>query len=313
MATGGYVKQHGWQKQAIIGLLGATKESAWNDFVPAFERRLRELGWVDGDNLEIDYRWADGQADRYGKIAKQFVDRGVDVIVTAGTAPVAAAKKATKKIPIVFASAGDPVRTKLVRSLARPGGNVTGLSNGQTDLAGKRLALLCKAVPRLQKPRGRSGKAGRGSQTLAVLGNRASKNAELEMDAVKKAARKLRIGNVIACDIRREADIGPAIKSLRGKADALYVCTDPFVTNHRIAINMLAAGAGLPTMHAFRHHSEDGGLMSYGPDFRDLFHDAADIVDLILRHKKSPAEIPVRVVTKCTYHHNAHTARALKL
>jgi putative ABC transport system substrate-binding protein len=313
MATDGYVKQQGWHRPATIGLLGATKESAWNDFVPAFERRLRQLGWVDGDNLEIDYRWADGQADRYGKIAKQFVDRGVDVIVTAGTAPVAAAMKVTKKIPIVFASAGDPVRTKLVRSLARPGGNVTGLSNGQTDLAGKRLALLCKAVPALQKSHGRSGKAGRGSQTLAVLGNRASKNADLEMDAVKKAARKLRIGNVIECNIRREADIGPAIKSLQGKADALYVCTDPFVTNHRIAINMLAAGAGLPTMHAFRHHSEDGGLMSYGPDFCDLFRDAADIVDLILRHKKSPAEIPVRVVTKCTYHHNPHTARALKM
>src|SRR5579864_8978316 len=232
MATHGYVKQHGWQKPAIIGLLGATKASAWNDFVPAFERRLRQLGWVDGDNLEIDYRWADGQADRYGKIAKQFVDRGVDVIVTAGTAPVAAAMKVTKKIPIVFASAGDPVRTKLVRSLARPGGNVTGLSNGQTDLAGKRLALLCKAVPGLQRPRRGSRKAARGLSTLAVMGNGASANARLEMDAVRRHARKLRIGNVIECDIRREAQIAPAIKSLQGKADALYVCTDPFVTHH---------------------------------------------------------------------------------
>lgn len=312
MATGGYVKQHGWQKQAIIGLLGATKESAWNDFIPAFERRLRQLGWVDGDNLEIDYRWADGQADRYGKIAKQFVDRGVNVIVTAGTSAVAAAKQATKTIPIVFAAAGDPARTGLVRSLARPGGNVTGLSNGQTDLAGKRLALLCKAVPGLQKPRGGSRKRDRGQHTLAVMGNCAGANVRLEMAAVHKAARKLRIGKVIECDIRREADIAPAIKSLQGKADALYVCTDPFVTHHRIAINMLATGAGLPTMHAFRHHSEDGGLMSYGPDFCDLFRDAADIVDRILRGAK-PADIPVKVAKKCRYDYNRHTARALKL
>jgi putative ABC transport system substrate-binding protein len=310
MATGGYVKQHGWQKQTVIGLLGATKESAWNDFLPAFERRLRELGWVDGDNLQIDYRWADGQADRYATIAKQFVDRGVDIIVTAGTAPVAAAKKATKEIPIVFASAGDPVRTKLVRSLARPGGNVTGLSNGQTDLAGKRLALLCEEVRKL---RGGSGKADRDVHTLAVMGNRASKNAQLEMDAVKKEAGKLGIAKVIGCNISTEAEIAPKIKSLQGKADALYVCTDPFVTNHRIAINMLATRAGLPTIHAFRHHSEDGGLLSYGPDFSQMFREAADIVDLILRHEKSPAEIPVRVVADCKRHHNPQTALALQL
>jgi putative tryptophan/tyrosine transport system substrate-binding protein len=311
MATHGYVKQHGWQRPTTIGLLGATKPSAWNDFLPAFESRLRELGWVDGDNLHIDYRWANGLADHYGKIAKQFVQDEVDVIVTAGTPAVAAAKAATNKIPIVFAAAGDPVRTKLVRSLAHPGGNVTGLSNGQTDLAGKRLALLCKAVPGLQKPRGGSRKGGRGLHTLAVVGNGASANVRLEMDAVHKGARKLRIGKVIECDIRSEAQLAPAIKSLQGKADALYVCTDPFVTHHRIAINMLAAGAGLPTMHAFRHHSEDGGLMSYGPDFCDMFRDAADIVDRILRGAK-PADIPVKVAKKCKYDYNRNTARALK-
>jgi putative tryptophan/tyrosine transport system substrate-binding protein len=297
MAMHGYVKQHGWQRPAIIGLLGATKESAWNDFLPAFERRLRQLGWVDGDNLHIEYRWADGRADRYGKIAKSFVDHGVDIIVTAGTPAVAAAKKATKAIPIVFAAAGDPVRTKLVHSLARPGGNVTGLSHGQTELAGKRLDLLRQVV--------------RGLHELAILGNFASGNARLEMEAVQKAARKLKIATITR-DIRREAQIVPAIKSLKGKADALYVCTDPFVTNHRVDINTLAAAAGLPTMHAFRHHAEDGGLMSYGPDFRDLFHSAADIVDRILRGAK-PADIPVKLVTKCERVFNRNTARALKL
>ena len=297
MATGGYVKQQGWHRPATIGFLGATKHSAWSEFITPFEHRLRELGWIDGHNLHIDYRWADGQSNRFGTIAKQFVDGGVDVIVTAGTTAVAAAKKATKTIPIVFATAGDPARTGLVHSLAHPGGNVTGLSNGQTDLAGKRLDLLRKAVP--------------GLHTLAIVGNCAGQNVKLEMEAAQKAARKLRIDTVTR-DMRREPDIASAIRSLKGKADALYVCTDPFATHYRVAINTLATGAKLPTMHAFRHHIEAGGLMSYGPDFRDLFHDAADIVDKILRGAK-PAEIPVRLEKRCELVINPHTAKALGL
>jgi putative ABC transport system substrate-binding protein len=297
MAARGYIKHERWERPATIGFLGATKHKAWSEFIPPFEQRLRELGWIDGHNLEIDYRWADGRADHYGKIAKAFVDRAVDVIVTAGTPAVAAAKKTTKAIPIVFTTAGDPARTGLVQSLARPGGNVTGLSNGQTDLAGKRLELLREAVPHLKE--------------LAILGNRASQNVQLEMDAVQKAARRLRIGTVIV-DIRDEPQIAPAIKKLKGKADALYVCTDPFVTHHRIAINTLAVGAGLPTIHAFRHHVEDGGLMSYGPDFRDLFRQGADIVDKVLRGTK-PADVPVKLEKKCELVINLNTARALGL
>lgn len=297
MATRGYIKHERWERPASIGFLGATKQSAWSEFVPPFEQRLRELGWIDGHNLEIDYRWADGRADHYGKIAKAFVDRSVDVIVTAGTPAVAAAKKTTKAVPIVFATAGDPVRTGLVHSLARPGGNVTGLSNGQTELAGKRLDLLREAVPDLHE--------------LAILGNRASQNVQLEMDAVQKAARKLGI-SAITVDVRDEPQLAPAIKRLKGKADALYVCTDPFVTHHRIAINMLAAGAGLPTIHAFRHHTEGGGLMSYGPDFRDLFRQAADLVDKVLRGAK-PADIPVKQEKKCELVLNLNTAKALGL
>lgn len=297
MATGGYVKQQGWQRPATIGFLGATKQAAWSEFLPPFEHRLRELGWIDGHNLLIDYRWADGHSNRFGTIAKQFVDHGVDVIVTAGTTAVAAAKKTTKTIPIVFATAGDPARTGLVRSLAHPGGNVTGLSNGQTDLAGKRLDLLRQAVPGLHQ--------------LAIIGNRAGQNVNLEMEAVQKVARKLRIGTVMR-DIRNEADIPSAIGSLKGKVDALYVCTDPFVTHYRVAINTLAAAAKLPTMHAFRHHIEAGGLMSYGPDFRNLFRDAADIVDKILRGAK-PADIPVRLEKHCELVVNPHTAKALGL
>ncbi len=297
MPARGYIKQQRWERPATIGFLGATKQSAWSEFIPPFEHRLRELGWIDGHNLEIDYRWADGQSDRFGKIAKAFVGRGVDVIVTAGTPAVLAAKKSTRAIPIVFAAAGDPVRTSLVRSLAHPGGNVTGLSNGQTDLAGKRLDMFHAAVPHLKK--------------LAILGNRASRNVQLEMDALEKTARKLGI-DTIRVYIKKEPEIAPAIKRLKGKADALYVCTDPFVTHHRISINTLAMSAGLPTMQAFRHHIESGGLISYGPDFRDMFGDAANLVDKILRGAK-PADIPVKQDKKCELVINLNTARALGL
>ena len=292
-----FVKHQRWERPATIGFLGATKHSAWGEFIAPFEQQLRKQGWISGHNLEIDYRWADGQTDRFEKIAKDFVDHGVDVIVTAGTSAVAAAKKATKTIPIVFAAAGDPVRTGLVRSLAHPGGNVTGLSNGQTDLAGKRLALLRQAVPGLKK--------------LGIIGNRASANVRLEMDALQKVARKLKL-DMITRDIRREPQIAAAIKGMKGKVDALYVCTDPFVTHHQIGINTLAAGAGLPAMQAFRHHIEAGGLISYGPDFRDLFGDAAGIVDRILRGTK-PADIAVKQAKKCELVVNLHTAKALGL
>jgi putative ABC transport system substrate-binding protein len=297
MTTHEFVKHQRWERPATIGFLGATKHSAWSEFIPPFEQQLRDQGWISGHNLEIDYRWADGQPDHFEKIAKDFVNRGVDVIVTAGTSAVAAAKKATKTIPIVFAAAGDPVRTGLVRSLAHPGGNVTGLSNGQTDLAGKRLALLRQAVPGLKK--------------LGIIGNRASANVRLEMDALQKAARKLKL-ETSTSDIRRQPQIAAAIKGMKGKVDALYVCTDPFVTHHQIGINTLAAGAGLPAMQAFRHHIEAGGLISYGPDFRDLFRDAAGIVDRILRGAK-PADIAVKRAKKCELVVNLHTAKALGL
>ena len=251
------------QKPKKIGFLGATKRAAWAEFITPFERRLRELGWIDGHNVEIDYHWADGRQDRYGKIAKDLARDGVDVIVTSGTPAVLAAKNATKSIPIVFAAAGDPVRTGLVASLQRPGGNVTGLSNGQTELAGKRLDVLREAVP--------------GLHTLGVLGNRASANVRLEMDELEKRARTLGIETIV-CDVHNESQIAPALKKLKGKADALYVCTDPFIVHHRISVNTLAAGLGLPTMHAFRDHIEDGGLISYGPNFRDMFGRAAELV-----------------------------------
>ena len=297
MKSRAFTMHHGWARPATIGFLGATTHTVWSAFVAAFERRLRELGWINGNNIVIDYRWAEGRHDRYTKIAQDFVREKVDVIVTSGTAPTIAAKNATTTIPIVFAAAGDPVGTNLVASLARPGRNVTGLSNGQTDLASARLDLLRAVVPDLKR--------------LAILGNRGSHNVRLEIDQVQKRARKLKIETVI-CDTRKAAQIAPAIKRLKGNTDALYVCTDPLITHHRITINTLAASARLPTMHAFRDYVEAGGLLSYGPDFQELFSQAADLVDKIL-HGTEPGRIPVKIQKKCELIINQDTAHALGL
>ena len=164
-------------KLPTIGFLGATTPSAQGQWVAAFVQRLRELGWIEGRTVAIEYRWAEGRSERFAEIAAEFVRLKVDVIVTSGTAPVLAAKQATSVIPIVFAVAGDPVGTGLVASLARPGGNVTGLSNPETDLAGKRLELLREVVPGLRR--------------LAIMANVGNPVAVLEMGEVQAAARTL--------------------------------------------------------------------------------------------------------------------------
>jgi putative ABC transport system substrate-binding protein len=291
-----FTLHHRWVRHATIGFLGATKPAVWSAFVTAFDARLHELGWNDGGNIDIDYQWAEGRNDLYAKHLKSFVAKDVDVIVTSGTPGVLAAKKATKSIPIVFAAAGDPVRSKLVASLDHPGGNVTGLSNGQADLAGKRLDELRKVVPNLRR--------------LALIGNYSNHIVVSEMEQVqKKAGRRIEIE---VCDVRREGQIGSSIKRLRGKVDALYVCTDPLLTTHHIAVNTAAASARLPTMHAFREYVDGGGLMSYGPDFRAMFSNAAELVDKILRGAQ-PADIPVKIQKNFELVINQTTAHALGL
>jgi ABC-type uncharacterized transport system substrate-binding protein len=288
-----HAQQHG--KSPTIGFLGATTPTIWGAFVGAFLQRLRELGWIDGYNIAIEYRWAEGRDDRYAAFAAEFVQRRVDIIVTAGTTATMAVKKATSTIPIVFASAGDPVGTGLVTSLARPGGNVTGLSNLQTDLGGLRLELLREVVPAFNR--------------VAVLGNVDSPLIRLEIEGVEAAAAKLGL-DALRLEVRRAEDIIPSIEAVKGAADALYVCSDPFVTTQRVRINTLAVSARLPTMHAFREHVQAGGLMSYGPNFPDLFRRSADFVDKILRGAK-PADIPVEQPTKFDLVVNLITAKAL--
>jgi putative ABC transport system substrate-binding protein len=289
-----------WAQEAklpTIGFLGATTPTVWSPFTNAFLQRLRELGWVDGRNIAIEYRWAEGRAHRYAEFAAEFVRLKVNVIVTSGTGPVIAAKKATSEIPIVFAAAGDPVGTGLVDSLSRPGANVTGLSNQQTDLASNRLALLREVAPHIRR--------------VAVLGNIGVANVKLEMDAVQAAAPQLDL-DVVTLSVRTADDIAPGLETLKGRVDALYVCTDPLLTTHRVRINTFAIGEKLPTMYAFREYVVAGGLMSYGPNFPDLFRRAGDHVDKILRGTK-PADIPVEQPVKFDHIINLTTAKALGL
>jgi len=283
-------------KLPTIGFLGGNTPSAQKQWTDAFVERLRELGWIEGRTVAIEYRWAEGRSERFAEIAAEFVRLKVDVIVTAGAA-VAAAKQATSVIPIVFAVASGPVGSGLVASLARPGGNVTGLSLQFTDLAGKRVELLREVVPGLRR--------------LAIMANVGYAAAVLEMGEVQATARMLGL-EATTLEIRRAADIAPAFEALKGRADALYVCGDPLATTNRVRINTLALGARLPTMLPVREYAEAGGLMSYGASFTGLFRRAADFVDKILRGAK-PADIPVEQPSKFDLVINLTTAKALGL
>jgi ABC-type uncharacterized transport system substrate-binding protein len=283
-------------KLRSIGYLGSGSLSAQGPWIAAFVQRMRELGWIEGVTFAVEYRWAEGRSERYAEIAAEFVRLNVDVILTEGVA-VLAAKRATATIPIVFAVAGDPVGAGLVASLARPGGNVTVLSIQQPELAGKRLELIREVVPRLRR--------------VAVLANIGSNNVALEMVEVQTAARTLGL-EIAWMEIRQASDITPAFESLSGRTDALYVCGDPLVNANRIRINTLALGARLPTIHGFREFAEAGALMTYGPNFPDLFRRAGEFVDKILRGAK-PADLPVKQPTIFDLVINLSTAKTLGL
>jgi putative tryptophan/tyrosine transport system substrate-binding protein len=260
-------------------------------------QRLRELGWVEGCNVAIEYRWAEGRSERLAEIADEFVRRNVDIIVTTGTAAVIAAKQATAVIPIVFTSAGDPVATGLVASLSRPGGNVTGLSNQLPDAAGKRVQFLREIVPNLRR--------------LAILTNIASPIAVLETEQLQAAVRAVGL-EILPFKIRRAEDIALAFEGLEGRADALYVISEPLMGSNRVRINTLALGARLPTLHGLREYVEAGGLMSYGPNLLDQFRRAADVVDKILRGA-NPGDMPIEQPTRFDLVINLTTAKTLRL
>jgi len=284
-------------KLPTIGFLGANTRLVDSQRLAGFVERLRELGWIENRTVAIEYRWGEGRNERFAQFAAEFVRRNVDVIVTGGTASVIAVKQATSTIPIVFATAGDPVGTGLVTSLAKPGGNVTGLSAQVPDLVGKRLELLREVVPGLRR--------------LAILTNIGNPVIVLERDEIRTTAHTVGL-EVITLEIRRAEDIAPAFEALKGGADALYVPADPLIFTNLVRINSLALGARLPTMHGSREYVEAGGLMSYGPNFPDLYRRAADYVDKILRGAK-PADLPVEQPTKFDLVLNLTTAKVLAL
>src|SRR5262245_12206186 len=283
-------------KLPTIGFLGGATASAWSSWSAAFVQRLRELGWSEGRTVLIEYRWAEGRHERAAEIAAEFVRLKVDVILTSGGV-LLAAKQATSTIPIVFAVANDPVGAGFVSSLARPGGNITGLSLQTTDLAAKRLELLREVVP--------------GIHRLGVLANIGNAAAVPEIDEVQAAARILGI-DVAMFEMRRAEDITSAFATFRSGTEAIYVCTDPLVLAQRARINTLAVAARLPTIYGPREHVEAGGPMSYGANFPDLFRRAADSVDKILRGAK-PGDLPVEQPTKFDLVVNLTTAKALGL
>ena len=284
-------------KQPTIGFLGAATPTVASHWLAAFVQRMRELGWIEGRNVTFEVRWAEGRRERAGEIAAEFVRLKVDVIATWATMPALAAKQATSQVPIVFALATDPVGVGLVVSLARPGGNVTGLSALNVDIVGKRVELLREMVPRLER--------------LAIVVNAGVPDSVTELRTVQAAAEMLGV-TISTLEIRRAEDITPAFDALKAGVDALFVVGDPLTFVHRAQIHTLALSARLPAMYAIREFVIAGGLMSYGTNFPDLFRRAADYVDKILRGAK-PADLPVEQPTKFDFVINLTTAKALGL
>jgi len=282
-------------KLPTIGFLGADA-AAFSPWTAAFVARLRELGWIEGSTVAIEYRWSQGRTERYAEIAAEFVRLKVDVIVTVGSA-VPIVRQATAAIPIVFAVAIDPVGSGLVASLAQPGGNVTGLSIQANELAGKRLEFARALVPRLHR--------------LAIMFNVGNAQPVLEMGETQAAARMLGL-EVVPLVIQRAEDIAPAFQALKTRADAMYVAVDQLMVANRASILTSALNARLPTIFSTRDFVKAGALMSYGPSYTERFGHAADYVNKILRGMK-PADLPVDQPTKFELVINLTTAKVLGL
>jgi putative ABC transport system substrate-binding protein len=281
----------------VIGLLGSGTAAAQSEWTAALLQRLRELGWSEGRNLIVEYRWGEGRTERFSEIAAEFVQHKVTIILTHNTPPTLAAKQATSTIPIVFATAGDPIGAGIVASLARPAGNITGLSSQTPDAAGKKLELFRQVVPGLHR--------------LATLADVDNPYAALDLRQIKQSASTLGI-EVASFEIQRSEELESAFDALKPRVDGLYVLPVPLLFANRGRISDLALGARLPTLHGVREYVEAGGLMSYGPNWPHMWRRAADLVDKILRGAK-PGDIPVEQPTEFDLVINLKTAKALGL
>jgi putative ABC transport system substrate-binding protein len=285
-----------YKKVPVVGFLGANTPAAAGHLTSAFVGRLRDLGWVEGRNVAIEYRWAAGQTVKFGDLAAELVAAGADVIVTSGDAPALSARRVTSSVPIVMASSANILATGLVKTLAHPGGNVTGLTFSVTDTTEKRLGLLKEAVPGLKR--------------VGVLFNPDA--AAGEVPTLREVAPSLRLA-LDFFEFRTVGDVDRIAKHPeRSAIGALFVQSDPLVFTNRIAINAFATRERLPTVHRLQEYVNDGGLLSYGPDFRVMFRRAADYVDKILKGAK-PENLPVEQPTKFELVINLKTAKALGL
>jgi putative ABC transport system substrate-binding protein len=281
-----------------IGFLGAASPSANAPRTDAFRQGLRELGYVEGKNIVIEYRWAEGKFDRLPDLAAELVRLKVDVVVTAGSAATRPAKGATVTIPIVMAQDNDPVGDGFVASLARPGGNITGLSTLAPELSGKRLELLKESAPRLSR--------------VAVFGSSTNPGTAQALRETELAAGAFGV-KLQYLEVRDPPDIETAFReALKGRADAVLVLGSAVLTSQRKQIAELAAKSRLPTISYLPEFAEDGGLMTYGANIRDLFHRAATYVDKILKGAK-PADLPVEQPKKFEFIINLKAAKQIGL
>jgi putative ABC transport system substrate-binding protein len=283
-----------------VGILatGSSTDPSSVHVLGAFFQRLRELGYVEGQNLTVERRFAEGKYERFPDLAADLVRLKVDIIVAAGGLSPFAAQRATKTIPIVMTNQADPVGSGLVASLARPGGNITGLSLLISEIVGKQLELFKEVIPKVSR--------------VAVLRNPANKTHALSLKEVEVAARSLRF-QPQSFDARGSGEFDGAFAAMtRERAGALLVLSDPMFWFNRTRIADLAAKQRLPTMFAQREHAEAGGLMAYGANLSDTLRQAATFVDKILKGAK-PADLPVEQPTKFELVINLKTAKALGL
>lgn len=279
-----------------IGLLSPFSPASAEPWHRAFRQGLRDLGWVDGKNISIEYRYAEGRGDRLPDLAADLLRLNVDIIVTSVSPDAVAARNATRAIPIVMASAGDPVALGLVENLARPGGNITGLSQISPELAGKRLELLREIVPKLSR--------------VAVLWNPQSKISEIDWKETQLAARALGL-QLYPVEARSPTDFDKAFEeAIRARVGALAITPDQVFGGNLKRIADLATKHRLPSIYHIREFADAGGLMAYGPDRSDMFRRAATYVDKILKGAK-PGDLPVEQPTKFELVVNMKTAKTL--
>src|SRR5450759_3078201 len=289
---------HAQQKLHRVGFMGNSTTALETNLVDAFREGLRELGYEEGRNIVIEYRWADGKYERFPMLVAELVAAKVDVIVTAGTPAALAVKKATTSVPLVMVAVGDPVGTGLVPSLARPGGNLTGLSSIAPDLEGKRLDLLREIVPTLSY--------------VAMFFNSLNPFHVASMQQARAAAQAMGI-KLQQHDIRKSEDLDGAFAAIRKeRPDGLLILADRVFLHNRQRMMEFTNEQRLPNVNAYKELIEAGGLMSYGPSYEDMHKRAAIYVDKILKGAK-PADLPIEQPTKFTFIINLKAAKALGL